>query len=107
MIRRPFDVTSGCGRRRHAGRQHVAFDHLADDEDQRHQPDRGPVAPELEQRQANGQRPADQRAKIGDEGHETGNEANDKAELQPDDHQRHGVIGAQHQAHGAHSADEG
>jgi hypothetical protein len=79
------------------GREDVALDQLARLE---HPPRRGDhQSPQnWNRRQPDRQGPAHQRAQIGDEGQKPRNQPHDKAELQPDHHQRHGVERAEDQA---------
>ncbi len=79
-------------------RQDVALDELAGGEDGGDDADRQPVAPELEQRQPDGQRAAHEAADIGDEGDRPRDGADDQPELQPRQHQRDRIEGAQQQA---------
>ncbi len=49
-------------------RQDIPLEELPGGEDGRDQPDRRPVAPELEQRETDGEHPAHQGTDVGDEG---------------------------------------
>ena len=72
--------------------QEVALYELARKENCRDEPDGRPVTPELEEPKAYRKRTADEGPDIRDEGDKPGNRSDDKAELQADKHQGHGII---------------
>ena len=92
-------------------RQDVALKELPQSENSRHDADPQPIgcignriaighfdtAPELKQGKPHRQRTANQRSDVGNESDKTGDKTHDQAKVQPRNHQRHGIISAQHQ----------
>ena len=68
--------------------------------------DHRPVGPELDEGDADGQHQPGQRADIGDEGDQPGEQADEDAEIQAGQRQAGGIHGAQHQAERALAAHE-
>ena len=79
-------------------RDDVAFEELTHCEDAGDERDLEPVAPELEEGQPDGERAADQRADIGDEGNEPRDGPDDQAEVESRKHQRDRVERAEDEA---------
>src|SRR3546814_20181149 len=80
-------------------RQHVAFDGLADEEYGGDDGDRDPAI-ELREREADREHQADQRAEVGNEGEEAGDEADHQAELEAGERQPDRVEHRQRQEDG-------
>lgn len=86
--------------------QNVAFQELTAEEDDEHQADPRIIGPELHKRHADRQHEANHRADIGNEADHAGEEADQQAEIQPDEREAGGVIDAEDEAERALAADE-
>jgi hypothetical protein len=80
------------------GRQHIALEQMADQENHRDFRHADPFWWELRERHADRERRADQRADEGNEGDESGDQANDEAELQAGQRQANAIERSQAKA---------
>src|SRR5262249_25581839 len=80
------------------GRDDVALDELAEQEDRDYADDPLPVGPELRDRHARADHQPGERADIGHEGDQAGDDADQQCKMQPDEPERDRIVEAEEQA---------